>query len=96
MNVFTLIGRLFCGREHTAGRVVLAMACLAVCGIWGVGDALAAEIAILKSSSITAYDQAITGFKSTAPSGALYSEYDLQGDLHRREAAGECRHHGRG
>jgi putative ABC transport system substrate-binding protein len=42
---------------------------------------VAAEIAILKSSSITAYDQAITGFKSTAPSGAIYSEYDLQGDL---------------
>jgi putative ABC transport system substrate-binding protein len=60
---------------------VLVMACLAVWGIWGVGDAVAAEIAILKSSSITAYDQAITGFKSTAPSGAIYSEYDLQGDL---------------
>ncbi|HEX3203599.1 MAG TPA: ABC transporter substrate-binding protein, partial [Nitrospiraceae bacterium] len=36
---------------------------------------------ILKSSSISAYDQAITGFKSTAPSGMIYSEYDLQGDL---------------
>ena len=81
MNVFTRIGRLLCGREHAAGRLVLAMACLAVCRIWGVGDAVAAEIAILKSSSITAYDQAITGFKSTAPSSAIYSEYDLQGDL---------------
>jgi putative ABC transport system substrate-binding protein len=81
MNVFTRIGRLLCGREHAAGRLVLVMACLAVWGIWGVGDAVAAEIAILKSSSITAYDQAITGFKSTAPSGAIYSEYDLQGDL---------------
>lgn len=60
---------------------MLAVACLAVCEIWGVADALAAEIAILKSSTITAYDQAITGFKSTAPSGAIYSEYDLQGDL---------------
>lgn len=60
---------------------MLAMACLAMCGIWAVGDAVAAEIAILKSSSITAYDQAITGFKSTAPSSAIYSEYDLQGDL---------------
>lgn len=70
MNVFALIGRL-----------VLAMACLAMCGIWAVGDVVAAEIAILKSSSITAYDQAINGFKSTAPSSAIYSEYDLQGDL---------------
>jgi putative ABC transport system substrate-binding protein len=42
---------------------------------------VAAEIAILKSSGISAYDQAITGLKSTAPSGAIYSEYDVQGDL---------------
>jgi putative ABC transport system substrate-binding protein len=41
----------------------------------------AVEIAILKSSSIGAYDQAISGFKSTAPSGVIYSEYDVQGDL---------------
>ena len=81
MNVFALIGRLLCGRKQKAERLVLAMACLAMCWIWAVGDVVAAEIAILKSSSITAYDQAITGFKSTAPSGALYSEYDLQGDL---------------
>lgn len=81
MNVFALIGRLLCGRKQKAERLVLAMACLAICWIWAVGDVVAAEIAILKSSSITAYDQAITGFKSTAPSGALYSEYDLQGDL---------------
>ena len=81
MNVFALTGRLLCGRKQKAERLVLAMACLAMCWIWAVGDVVAAEIAILKSSSITAYDQAITGFKSTAPSGAIYSEYDLQGDL---------------
>ncbi len=39
------------------------------------------EIAILKSSGIGAYEQAIEGFKATAPSGAIYAEYDLQGDL---------------
>jgi putative ABC transport system substrate-binding protein len=81
MNVFAVIGRLLCSRKQMAGRLVLAMSCLAMCGIWAVGDVVAAEIAILKSSSITAYDQAITGFKSTAPSSAIYSEYDLQGDL---------------
>lgn len=43
--------------------------------------ALAIEIAILKSSDITAYNQAIAGFKTTAPSSATYSEYDLRGDL---------------
>jgi putative ABC transport system substrate-binding protein len=64
-----------------AARVVLAVACSAVYWLSGAGETLAAEIAILKSSSISAYDQAITGFKSTAPSGAIYSEYDLQGDL---------------
>jgi putative ABC transport system substrate-binding protein len=79
MNVFALMRRLHGGHD-AAARVVLAMACSAACWVSGA-DSLAAEIAILKSSSISAYDQAITGFKSTAPSGALYSEYDLQGDL---------------
>jgi putative tryptophan/tyrosine transport system substrate-binding protein len=40
-----------------------------------------AEIAILNSSDIPAYQQAIAGFKATGPSGALYTQYDLQGDL---------------
>jgi putative tryptophan/tyrosine transport system substrate-binding protein len=39
------------------------------------------EIAILNSSDIPAYQEAIAGFKATGPSGALYTEYDLQGDL---------------
>ncbi|SLM49086.1 conserved protein of unknown function [Nitrospira japonica] len=47
----------------------------------GTADAQAADIAILKSSSIAAYDQAIDGFKATAPSDAVYMEFDLQGDL---------------
>jgi len=41
----------------------------------------ATEIAILKSSSIGAYEQAIEGFKAAGVSGAIYAEYDLQGDL---------------
>jgi putative tryptophan/tyrosine transport system substrate-binding protein len=47
----------------------------------GESESLAVEIAILKSSNISAYEQAIEGFKSTAPSGAIYAEYDLQGDV---------------
>lgn len=39
------------------------------------------EIAILNSSDIAAYQEAIAGFKATGPSGALYTQYDLQGDL---------------
>lgn len=81
MTVCSLIGRFLSGRDHAAGHVVLALTCAAVYAVLGVAESPAAEIAILKSSSIGAYDQAITGFKSTAPSGAIYSEYDLQGDL---------------
>ena len=43
--------------------------------------AAALEIAVMKSSGIDAYEQAIDGFKATAPSGTIYTEYDLQGDL---------------
>jgi len=41
------------------------------------------EIAILKSSDLTAYNRAIEGFKSVAPPGSTFTEYDLQGDLER-------------
>ena len=61
--------------------LVLALSFAWLVSLHFVAESEATEIAILKSSSITAYDQAITGFKSTAPSGAIYSEYDLQGDL---------------
>jgi putative ABC transport system substrate-binding protein len=64
-----------------AGRLLLATTCMMASCAWAVTESQAAEIAILKSSSISAYDQAITGFKSTAPSGVIYSEYDVQGDL---------------
>lgn len=43
--------------------------------------AAALEIAVMKSSGIDAYEQAIEGFRATAPSGVIYTEYDLQGDL---------------
>jgi putative tryptophan/tyrosine transport system substrate-binding protein len=39
------------------------------------------EIAILNSSDIAAYQEAIAGFKATGPSGAIYTQYDLQGDV---------------
>ncbi|OQW34003.1 MAG: hypothetical protein A4E19_18950 [Nitrospira sp. SG-bin1] len=41
------------------------------------------EIAILKSSDLKAYTEAVDGFKTTAPSGSTYIEYDLRGDLER-------------
>ncbi len=45
--------------------------------------ASAADIVILKSSDITAYNQAIAGFKAVLPGGITLSEYDLQGDLEK-------------
>ncbi|MDH4085117.1 MAG: ABC transporter substrate-binding protein [Nitrospira sp.] len=46
-------------------------------------EAAAIEIAILKSSDLMAYNEAIEGFKATAPGAAIYTEYDLRGDLER-------------
>lgn len=45
--------------------------------------ATAADIAILKSSDISAYNQAVEGFKAVAPNGATFHEYNLEGDLER-------------
>jgi len=62
----------------------LALILLALLGPieWtGAADVQAADIAILKSSNIAAYDQAIEGFKATAPSDTVYTEFDLQGNL---------------
>ncbi len=45
--------------------------------------AAAVEIAILKSSNIKAYTDAVDGFKAAAPKGSTFGEYDLDGDLDR-------------
>ena len=81
MIVRTFIARLTHDSSRAVGRIMLAMTCVLAYYASAETECLATEIAILKSSSISAYDQAITGFKSTAPSGVIYSEYDLQGDL---------------
>ena len=46
-------------------------------------EAAGLEIAILKSSDLKAYNDAIDGFKATSPGSALFAEYDLLGDLER-------------
>ena len=81
MNVLTLIARVMNGFSRAGGRILLTIGCIMAYNISAETGSLATEIAILKSSSISAYDQAITGFKSTAPAGVIYSEYDVQGDL---------------
>jgi len=52
-------------------------------GLWtlNVSESSAMDIAILQSSDIAAYREAIAGLKATGPIGATYTEYDAQGDL---------------
>jgi putative ABC transport system substrate-binding protein len=68
--------------RRVAGALsVLGLTVLLSLWTLSVAKAAAPEIVILKSSGIAAYDQAVEGFKATAPSAALYTEYDLRGDL---------------
>src|SRR5438105_2786215 len=46
-----------------------------------VSECAAMDIAVLQSSDIAAYREAIAGLKATGPIGAIYTEYDAQGDL---------------
>jgi len=43
----------------------------------------AAEVAILKSADLAAYNQAISGFKAAMSSSTTFVEYDMQGDMAR-------------
>ena len=45
-----------------------------------VTESAAVDIAVLQSSDIAAYREAIVGFKATGPIGTIYTEYDAQGD----------------
>lgn len=44
-------------------------------------ESMAMEIAILQSSDIAAYQEAVSGFKGAGPGSAIYTEYDMQGDI---------------
>ena len=67
-------------RSTCRGSVSLALALL-LCMLSTPLDAVSAEIAILKSSDLIAYNDAIKGFKATAPGTVTYIEFDLRGDL---------------
>jgi putative tryptophan/tyrosine transport system substrate-binding protein len=71
------------GRSVLRTGATLALTFALSLGLAAIGESesLAIEIAILKSSSIGAYEQAIEGFKAAGPSGTIYAEYDMQGDL---------------
>jgi putative tryptophan/tyrosine transport system substrate-binding protein len=73
MNIVNDIGRLF---RTAAGFFLL----LSLCTV-PVMESAALDIAVLQSSDIAAYHEAIAGLKATGPMGAMYTEYDAQGDL---------------
>jgi putative ABC transport system substrate-binding protein len=60
---------------------MLALFCLAALG--APDHAAAAEVAILKSADLAAYNQAVAGFKAAMPSSTTFIEYDMQGDVAR-------------
>ena len=68
------------GRSLGAWAVVGLVWLLCLCSLC-VSESMAMDIAILRSSDIPAYHEAVAGLKATGPIGAIYTEYDVQGDL---------------
>lgn len=60
---------------------LVALFCLA--GIGLPSSLYAAEIAILKSADMAAYNKAVEGFKAAMPDTVAVLEYDMQGDIAR-------------
>src|SRR2546426_3839508 len=63
------------------GASALALFCLLAIVV--ADPAGAAEVAILKSADLAAYNQAVAGFKATMPPSTTFLEYDMQGDVAR-------------
>ena len=81
MNTVDHINRLFrAGRSLTAWAVMGLVWLLGLCTLC-VSESMAMDIAILRSSDIPAYHEAVAGLKAAGPIGAIYTEYDVQGDL---------------
>ncbi|HSL02045.1 MAG TPA: ABC transporter substrate-binding protein [Nitrospiraceae bacterium] len=81
MKTSDYIDRLFrAGRSLTTWAVMGLVVLLGLCTLC-VSESSAMDIAILRSSDIEAYREAIAGLKATGPMGAIYTEYDVQGDL---------------
>ena len=73
-------------RPFRAGNALAVWAVLGLVALLGlstlpVPESAAMDIAILQSSNIAAYREATAELKTTGPSGAIYVEYDMQGDL---------------
>ncbi len=81
MNTIDHIDRLFRAARSLGAWAVLALAWLLGLCTLCVSESAAMDIAILQSSDIAAYREAIAGLKAAGPVGAIYTEYDVQGDL---------------
>ena len=74
-------------RLKTAARAV-RIACwatglLCLLSLGAPARAVAAEVAILKSADLPAYNQALAGFKAAMPSSNTITDYDMRGDIAR-------------
>jgi putative ABC transport system substrate-binding protein len=81
MNQMNQIDRLFHAWRSLAAWAVAGLGLLLGLCTLCVPESAAMEIAILQSADIGAYREAIAGLKATGPIGAIYTEYDAQGDL---------------
>jgi putative ABC transport system substrate-binding protein len=81
MNTIDNIDRLFHAGRSLGTWVVVGLVLLLNPYTLCVSESAAMDIAILQSSDIAAYREAIVGLKATGPIGAIYTEYDAQGDL---------------
>lgn len=81
MRISDHTSRRFSVRPLTVAPAIVGLTVLLCLLSLLVSLATAADIAILKSSEIAAYDDAVKGFMATAPAGATYTEYNLRGDL---------------
>lgn len=81
MNQMIHIDRLFRAGRSLAAWAMLGLGLLLGLSTLCVSESAAMEIAILQSSDISVYREAIAGLKATGPIGATYTEYDAQGDL---------------
>ena len=81
INSMNQIDRLVCaGRSFAIWPALGLVLLLSPCTLY-VSESTAMDIAILQSSDIAAYREAVAGLKATGPIGAIYTEYDAQGDL---------------
>ena len=60
---------------------IVALAAMLSLFVMPASNAVAVDVAILQSSDIAAYSEAVAGFKAAGIMGAIFTEYDLQGDL---------------